>query len=468
MSNNAYKIISKLIWIDAKVNNGENRGYQNLLKNKYNLNIQAFEDAASGIMALEDIQFESIFVITSGTIYPEFFKYMKRTYNELRVVPFSIIFTSSTINFLEKHRYDEIGQIYNKTFFNRGGVVDNFDNVLYFIDYIYNILNNFKTCNKYDGIYTKNYSCLTVFQNLNDFSSLPGFYKDIYKNKAIDFNLLNEFTKFFLVNFCTKNIEKLLKPLILFKEVPEVIISKWWARTYTHESPFYSVMNRSLMINNYKEYETYIRLLYRGLACNSYHPKYNSKLVRGTKLDLSEIKYLKSISNTGTIIFNKSFLSFSVSKKEEKLSGEKDTKKNMEQYKEAIAFQDNEERLEYENEDEGEIVEENLPTKLLKNKNKINLNENEEEKENRSLDIIIEISNISELDKSKYIISNAYLKDISYFSKEEEVLIFPFTGFEVIGWDNYSFEENNVKFKGTIFYFEFSQNFKKLIKEKYG
>lgn len=80
---------------------------------------------------------------------------------------------------------------------------------------------------KYDGIYTKNYSCLTVFQNLNDFSSLPQFYKDIYKNKKINFNLLNEFTKFFLINFCTKNIEKLLKPLNLFKEVPEGIISKW-------------------------------------------------------------------------------------------------------------------------------------------------------------------------------------------------------------------------------------------------
>jgi hypothetical protein len=139
---------------------------------------------------------------------------------------------------------------------------------LYFIDYIYTNLNNFKTCNKYDGIYTKNYSFLTVFQNLNDFPSLPQFYKDIYKNKKIDFDLLNNFTKFFLKNFCTKNIEKLLKPLILFKEVPEVIISKWWARTYTHESPFYSVMNRALMNNNYKEYETYIRLLYRGLSCN--------------------------------------------------------------------------------------------------------------------------------------------------------------------------------------------------------
>ena len=445
---NVYKIISKLIWIDAKVNNDENKEYQNLLKKKYRLNIQTFEDASLGIKALEEIQFESIFVITSGTIYPEFFSYMKRTYDELRVVPFSIIFTSSTINFVQKHKNDEIGKIYNKTFFNRGGVVDKFEGVLYFIDYIYFNLNNFTTCNKYDGIYTKNYSYLTVFQNLNDFSSLPQFYKDIYKNKNIDFDLLNEFTKFYLKNFCTKKIEKLLKPLILFKEVPEVIISKWWARTYTHESPFYSVMNRVLMANNYKEYETYIRLLYRGLTCNSYHPKYNSKLVRGTKLDLSEINYLKSISNTNTIIFNKSFLSFSVKNKE---------------FKKAIAFQDNCERIE--DEDEDELNEANPPTKLWKGE--IKIKENEEE--TKSLNVIIEISNISEPDKNKYIISNAYLKDISYFSKEDEVLVFPFTGFEVIGWENYSFEEKekNDKLKGTIFYFKFSQKFKKLIKEKY-
>jgi hypothetical protein len=443
---NAYKIISKLIWIDAKVNNNENKEYQNLLRKKYKLNIQTFEDASLGIKALEQIQFESIFVITSGTIYPEFFSYMKRTYNELRVVPFSIIFTSSTNLFIEKHKNDEIGKIYNETFFNRGGVVDKFEGVLYFIDYIYTNLNNFKTCNKYDGIYTKNYSFLTVFQNLNDFSSLPQFYKDIYKNKNIDFDLLNEFTKFYLKNFCTKKIEKLLKPLILFKEVPEVIISKWWARTYTAESPFYSVMNRALMKSDYKEYETYIRLLYRGLTCNSYHPKYNSKLVRGTKLDLSEINYLKSISNTNTIIFNKSFLSFSVKNKE---------------FKKAIAFQDNCERIE--DEDEDELNEANPPTKLWKGE--IKIKENEEE--TKSLNVIIEISNINEDDKSKYIISNAYLQDISYFSKEEEVLVFPFTGFEVTGWENYSFSHEKNRLKGTLFYFKFSKKYKELIKEEY-
>ena len=466
MLNNGYKIINKLIWIDAKVNNQENKGYQSILKKKYNLDIQTFEDAVFGIIALEEIKFESIFVITSGTIYPEFFSYMKRTYEELRVVPFSIIFTSSTNLFIEKHKNDEIGKIYNKTFFNRGGVVDRFEKVLSFIDDIYTNLNNFKTCNKYEGIYTKDYSGLIVFKTFKDSSTLPQFYKDIYKNKKIDFCSLNEFTKFFLVNFCTKNIEKLLKPLILFKEVPEVIISKWWARTYTHESPFYSIMNKSLMKNDYKEYETYIKLLYRGLACNSYQPKYNSKLVRGTKLDLSEINYLKSISNTNTIIFNKSFLSFSISKKVEKLSNKNEIKNNMEEFKMAIAFQKNCVRFNKE-----EMIVANPPKKSLKNenenKNKIKSNKKKEEEESNNLNVLIEINNISEMDKNKYVISNAYLKDISFYSKEEEVLIFPFTAFEVTGWENYSFQEKDVMLKGTLFYFKFSQNFRKLIKEKY-
>ena len=465
MPNNGNLIISKLIWIDAKVNNQENKGYQEILKKKYNLEIQCFEDAHLGIDALEEIQFESIFVITSGTIYPEFFGYMKRTYEELRVVPFSIIFTSSTKSFIEKHKNDEIGKIYNKTFFNRGGVVDRFEGVLSFIEDIYTNINNFKTCNKYEGIFTKDYTGLIVFKQFQDISSLPHFYKDIYKNKTIDFGLLNEFTKFFLVNFCTKNIEKLLKPLILFKEVPEVIISKWWARTYTHESPFYSVMNKCLMKSEYKEYETYIRLLYRGLACNSYRPKYYSKLVRGTKLDLSEIKYLKSISNTGTIIFNKGFLSFTINKKEEEKSSNVETNNNdMDAFKVAIAFQSNCVRSDSDdNKSKPICCIANPPKKSL-----VKANESyEDEEDSKNLNVLIEISNISEYDKKKYIISNAYLRDISYYTKEEEVLVFPFTGFEVTGWENYSFSHEKNRLKGTLFYFKFSKKYKELIEEEY-
>ena len=415
MSQNGSQIIDKLIWIDAKVNNNENKRYQSMLKKKYNLNIQTFEDAKLGIKALEKIKFESIFVITSGTIYPEFFGYMKREYEELRVVPFSIIFTSSTELFFKKHNNDEIGKIYNKTFFNRGGVVDKFDGVLSFIEDIYTNLNNFKTFNKYENKMTKDYTGLIVFKDFNDISSLPDFYKDIYKNKPIDFNLLNDFTKFFLVNFCTKNIEKLLKPLILFKEVPEVIISKWWARTYTHESPFYSVMNKTLMKSEYKEYETYIRLLYRGLACNSYRPKYCSKLVRGTKLDLSEIKYLKSISKKEQIIFNKGFLSFTVNKEKEEKEKKEDNSSNNNNYnnkkvsdafKMAIAFQSNcvrndsksESKISKKNEGETCCIA-NPPKKTLKKEDIGDIEFDENEEENESLNVLIEITNISEYDK---------------------------------------------------------------------
>ena len=116
---------------------------------------------------------------------------MKRTYEELRVVPFSIIFTSSTKSFIEKHKNDEIGKIYNKTFFNRGGVVDKFEGVLSFIEDIYTNINKFKTLNKYAKVFTKDYTGLIVFKEFKDIWSLPPFYKDIYYNKSIDFGLLN-------------------------------------------------------------------------------------------------------------------------------------------------------------------------------------------------------------------------------------------------------------------------------------
>jgi len=309
------EIINRLVWIDAKVNNDENRGYQNKLKTKYGLKIETYDKAEEGIKALEKIQFESIFVITSGSIYPEFFGYMQRTFSELRVIPFSIIFTSSTKNFIEKHKFDQIGKLYNKTFFNRGGVVDIFDGVIEFINEIYSKLDSFQTINKYKGIFTKNYSGLIVFEKVFDRLNLPYFYEKIYYNEHIDYNELNNFTIYFLKNFCSnKDVEKLLKPLILFKEVPEEIISKYWARIYTYETPFYSVMNKALMKKEYKEFEVYIKLLYKGLMLNSYRPKFGAKLTRGTKLEKSEIDYLKSIAGKNQIIYNRSFLSFSLNR----------------------------------------------------------------------------------------------------------------------------------------------------------
>ena len=434
----AKRIINKLIWIDAKVNNEENKNYRKILKEEYNLNIIPCISAESGIYELKEINFESIFIITSGTIFPQFYSYLKRDYNKLKLLPFSIIFTSSSKNFFDKHKNDEIGTLYYKTFFNKGGVVDNFNDVKTFINDIYTKLYNFKTINKFEGLNTKDYSSLIVFENVSKNLSLPSFYSEIFENKKINSSEIKNFTKFFLTNFCTEKVEILLKPLILLENVPETILCKYWARVYTYETPFYSIMNKNLMKRNYKEYQIYIQLLYNGLACNSYMPKFNNTLYRGTTLEKSEIRYLKNISGTSQIIINKSFLSFTLNQKK------------------AIEFQENESR-----EGDEPSVEE---------KENYILNTSQSGIFNNSingLDILIILDNINQIEKYNYVMSNAHLEDISFYSKEEEVLIFPFTGFEVINWEETEFIRDEKKVYGTIFYFKFSKNYSKLINEKY-
>ena len=475
----AKDIINKLIWIDAKVYSMENIGYQNYLRNTYGLRIETYDNSYNGIEALSKIQFESIFVITSGTIYPEFYGYMKRNFKELRVIPFSIIFTSSSRDFVIKHQNDEIGKIYYKTFFNRGGVVDTFKDVVAFINDIYLKLNSYQTHNIFDGIFTKDYTGFIVFETFKDNLSLPTFFNDIYINRNLNYSELHNFTLFFLNNYCNNaDLIKLLKPILLFQEVPEEIISKYWARIYTYETPFYSIMNKNLMARIYNQYEIYIKLLYKGLACNSYRPKFGATLCRGTKLELSEINYLKSIAGTNQIIINKSFLSFSLNKKK------------------SIEFQCNTYRcpinMGYTN---------YLPLKedqsLLSNPNKTNspfknavpiINPHFGNSQcvsqlipqcippslpikiqKVSLSVLIEIENIKECEKNHYMISNAYLYDISCYTKEEEVLVFPFTGFEVISWEKVNLiDENNNEVEGTSFKFRFSKEYCQRIKAKYG
>jgi len=60
------------------------------------------------------------------------------------------------------------------------------------------------------------------------------------------------------------------------------------------------------------------------------------------------------------------------------------------------------------------------------------------------------------------------LYDISFYTKEEEVLIFPFTGFEVVDWETYCFDDGDGnKTEGTLFKFKYSKNYFKAIKEFY-
>ena len=198
-----------------------------------------------------------------------------------------------------------------------------------------------------------------------------------------------------------------MKGTILFNDILEPILSKFFARAYTLESAFYGIMNQNLMKKNYYIYSTYIKLLYKGIINNSYQPKTDCNLYRGTKLEKFEIQILKDIimqkkaSKEVPIIYSTSFLSFSTDNK--------------------IAF-------------------------LLGNR-RISSSANNT--------VIIKLRYLKWGDDYKILKTNAFLKDISAFHSENEVLFFPFSSFELVNVDEYG--------NGTLIVLDYSLRFKEKV-----
>ena len=129
----------------------------------------------------------------------------------------------------------------------------------------------------------------------NEHLDIPLFFRDILNKSDINYNEVNILVKFMLTNLGNDNISELLKEMILFNDIPEPILSKFFARAYTLESSFYNMMNQNLMKKNFDIYSTYIKLLYKGIINNSYKPKTDCTLYRGTKLEQFEINYLNQM-----------------------------------------------------------------------------------------------------------------------------------------------------------------------------
>ena len=180
-------------------------------------------------------------------------------------------------------------------------------------------LRNYKVNCPYTYNRSQDFSGLQTFTYLYERKTLylPTFFEKILIDDKLDDNETSTFIHFMLNNFGNKNICKLFKGMILFNDIPEAILSKFFARAYTLESPFYGIMNQNLMKRNYKYYSTYIKFLYKGILNESYPPKTDCKLYRGTKFETFEIDYLKNLIKMKKmgkdipIIYSTSFLSFS-------------------------------------------------------------------------------------------------------------------------------------------------------------
>ena len=478
--------INKVIWIDKSVYNDENQGYKKIMEDKYGLEVNTFDNAKLGIEAIKETEtYSPIFIITSGSIYPEFYQFFKRAVTYIKNLPVQIIFTSSVQGFKANHKNDEIGQQIGK-FYNLGGVTDIFSDVENFIVKMNTKLKNYKVNCPYTYSRSQDFTGLQTFSYISESKtlSLPMFYKSILINSKIDYKETLAFIHFVLNNFGNKKIGELFKGMILFNDIPDPILSKFFARGYTLESPFYGIMNQNLMKKNYNYFSTYIKFLYKGIINNSYQPKTDCTLYRGTKLENFEINYLKNIlkkkklNHEIPIIYCTSFLSFSTNyitaenlAKRREIDPHKDKEMSIivddsmvetDESSENNNMKQNQIKI-MQPENKVKINKINLKIQPLKNKNKsINkykpLAKNVVPKKNahKSIgkmnilikkepiinivkessssnnEVILKLNPLKKRDKDKVMITNGFLNQISYFHEEDEVLFFPFSSFELV------------------------------------
>ena len=213
-----------------------------------------------------------------------------------------------------------------------------------------------------------------LLDNENDFIGalyLPRLFENPKEEEC------SQFDKYLLDNY-----GDIMKELILqvYKvKCPISLRIKYWLRAYTLQTKFYRDMNLDLMKGNIKYYIPYIKLLYYGLKLNNFDFSYTKNLYRGALIDKKEIENLinhkkNNFSKFPCLIYNKAFMSFSLDK--------------------------------------------NVAMGLMKSKIPT-------EKQYRVL-YILQSEEI--IDKNA---TNADLTDISFFENEKEILLFPFSIYEI-------------------------------------
>ena len=124
----AQEIYYYYIWIDSNINNLENSGYAKKLAIKYP-NISLFTNVADGIKYFKKIKFYITYIIISGSLFNEFISKLKTVINEISSVPKIIIFTSE----ITKAKIEKT-ELINNSFYNIGGIVVKFEDVLSFLN----------------------------------------------------------------------------------------------------------------------------------------------------------------------------------------------------------------------------------------------------------------------------------------------------------------------------------------------
>ena len=298
------------IWIDSNIKNEENLVYSYNLLKKYP-NIALFQEVEKALKFFIRIKFHITCIIVSGSLFPEFLYKLKKMVHRISSVPKIIIFTSEST----KPKIETMS-IINDSFYNNGGIVLNFEEVLSFLkNNIMKIKLNYDRRLKRQKMETgAEFSFELLDNKRNNFIGILYLARLFNEPTQKQCKLFDEY----LIN----NYGDIMKELILQLynvNCPISLRIKYWLRAYTLETKFYKDMNSDLMKGKIKPYIPYIQLLYAGLKLNNFNFSYTNDLFRGALIEIEEVeklsKYLKNRKNSDTpqaLIYSKAFMSFSL------------------------------------------------------------------------------------------------------------------------------------------------------------
>ena len=122
-----------IVWIDSMVYNNENSNYVDKLKEIISLKtIKCTDKVFDAIEFMKKLYFERTMIICSGKLYPDLIREFKNKINEFKISPGIIIFTGNKETYLNRNINDNELSI-NHPFYNSGGVVDKFEDLLRFL-----------------------------------------------------------------------------------------------------------------------------------------------------------------------------------------------------------------------------------------------------------------------------------------------------------------------------------------------
>ena len=262
--------VEKIFWLDLEANNEENSYYQSEFLSKFeNIKIKTFKSIESLKNALLKIEFESVFILISGKFFRDFPLILKDIEKDLLCYPIVILFTSEKVRKVIKNKekdpkikFDEfIFDIINHPFYNAGGIFTDFDD-------LYNYLASFKiniTIKESEKTMKElDYNKAICFQKIESEKDLilPLLYKELESNIKITNKEINDFHKFISHYFYKKDFNTLLFPLMNINkknnsQLSLNILSKFWAKIYSFEYPFYKTLNNYLMNNENEKLKDY-------------------------------------------------------------------------------------------------------------------------------------------------------------------------------------------------------------------